>query len=236
MNGRIPFRMTEPNHSIYLFCLHPLQRQNPGVRKKINEWILLQSVQNIWELICLYLTEKRCGKWQLFSACYLQWCTNWVTFSRGQNKKPLWTSYRTFNYTRTPKLCRYTVICLTTGTRFPGFYWDRFCSRVAGCTRPQLSPAWQPDQFGSSLSRMISATTKSERLRIQLEWHGPEKESKIVNVINLQCFHTFPNLLLFLHEIWSFWPLGGLSKAHAKASSHSGVAPVDTICVWSHAS
>ena len=172
MDSRIPFRMTEPNHSIYLFCLQPLQRQNPGVRKKINEWILLQSVQNIWELICLYLTEKRCGKWQLFSACYLQWCTNWVTFSRGQNKKPLWTSYRTFNYTRTPKLCRYTVICLTTGTRFPGFYWDRFCSRVAGCTRPRLSPASQPGRFGSSLSQMISATTNRRDFEdpIRMTW------------------------------------------------------------------
>jgi hypothetical protein len=39
---------------------------------------------------------------------------------------------------------------------------------------------------------------------------------------------TFPILLLFLQEIWSFWPFGGLSKDHEKLSSHSGLGPVET--------
>ena len=173
MNSRISFRMTEPNHNIYLFCLQPLQRQNPGIRKK-NKRMNPVTISTKHLRTRLFISHwKKVRQMTTFSACYLQWCTNWVTFSRGQNKKPLWTSYRTFNYTRTPKLCRYTVICLTTGTRFPGFYWDRFCSRVAGCTRPRLSPASQPGRFGSSLSQMISATTNRRDLRIQSEWHGP---------------------------------------------------------------
>lgn len=44
------------------------------------------------------------------------------------------------------------------------------------------------------------------------------------------CTFTFPTLLLFLQEIWSFWPLGGLSKVHEKLSSHSGLGPVETTC------
>jgi hypothetical protein len=76
----------------------------------------------------------------------------------------------------------------------------------------------------SSCIRMCHSDVKSK------------KECKVIDVLYLSYYRTFPNLLLFLQEICSFWPLGGLSNAHAKASSHSGVAPVEIIYELGHVS
>lgn len=50
----------------------------------------------------------------------------------------------------------------------------------------------------------------------------------ILHVLLLVGSFTFPILLLFLHDMCSFWPFGGLSKDQAKLSSHSGLGPVET--------
>ena len=75
--------ITAYTYSVYT----PLQRQNSRV-KKINEWSLLQSVQNIWELICLYLTGGTAND-NFLCLLFTMMHKQGITFSRVQNKKPL---------------------------------------------------------------------------------------------------------------------------------------------------
>jgi hypothetical protein len=131
------------------------------------------------------------------------------------------------------------LTCLTTEIQFPNSLRVHSCFVAAECIPQLLLQAWQPDQSGLLLCRKNSVVWSKEIGYVTI-WRGEDISDKTRKHLNyfLDFFltktkskiisFTFPILLLFLQEMWSFWPFGGLSKDHEKLSSNSGLGPVDT--------